>query len=618
MRRKCDMSRVPRAQVAAEELKSFIDRQEVTIKCNPYLCILVTCSSLALGTLLALGIVGVFVVVAQVADPPISVPPRGQPPNWTSALPCIDLQPSLSLDDCTNLSVPTETYNPSRLCSETLAGWTILNFTQAEQVLYDGLDRAAFHRKLVREAWSNARAVGLERATERYVSTHGSAPACPLSSCDFESAVSYETAAVLSNLTFFENQMLAGYQLRITASLQSTLDRTIEIDADLSAIRTNLTSLATQLSTLGSLGGLYASLVESLSGVTQCDADLAALYDRLLHDRSNLNLRNAEAVLARCASLLTSSLVEQFGEVVGTSSGGSCARRQLAHNPTATVIGDVTLDECFAEHALVQPSYDCGPSCCPAGAAYGDPTCDGNLHSLVLSQLPGDHVVTECRAFQIYAQAVLLVSEARRIVTRADLLDAAIAVIETNAGCTPWPAPPAPFAAPRIRQVLRSNCACQPRCSPNLSVARAGTRWDAHARADTRVRVHDVRVHNPSSDARDAVETCATDATGLVSAYTTNAQSIVKVDTCQRLIAEEFRRIAEECLTANRYVIIPFYGLQYLSSGCLDFWRKILGIVSTFLTVALFCAAFSCFRCCYKCYRDCLQCGRGGKEKTRV
>eukprot|EP01047_Picozoa_sp_COSAG01_P017757 COSAG01_NODE_946_length_12533_cov_4.570532_18_plen_60_part_01 len=53
---------------------------------------------------------------------------------------------------------------------------------------------------------------------------------------------------------------------------------------------------------------------------------------------------------------------------------------------------------------------------------------------------------------------------------------------------------------------------------------------------------------------------CSSDSSGIAAAYVTNANSLVKVYHCQKLIADELRRIAEECLKAKAHILIPYYG----------------------------------------------------------
>jgi hypothetical protein len=53
---------------------------------------------------------------------------------------------------------------------------------------------------------------------------------------------------------------------------------------------------------------------------------------------------------------------------------------------------------------------------------------------------------------------------------------------------------------------------------------------------------------------------CSSDSSGIANAYVTNANSLVKVYHCQKLIADELRRIAEECLKAKAQILIPYYG----------------------------------------------------------
>lgn len=98
--------------------------------------------------------------------------------------------------------------------------------------------------------------------------------------------------------------------------------------------------------------------------------------------------------------------------------------------------------------------------------------------------------------------------------------------------------------------------------------------------------------------ARNSVGQCANDATGITGAYVTNANSMVKVQTCQRLIAEELRRIAEECLKAKAQIWIPWYGLiKYYNHVCLTTTEVLVGVATTAISTLVALKLLSCVCC---------------------
>jgi hypothetical protein len=58
---------------------------------------------------------------------------------------------------------------------------------------------------------------------------------------------------------------------------------------------------------------------------------------------------------------------------------------------------------------------------------------------------------------------------------------------------------------------------------------------------------------------------------------------------CQKLIAEEFNRIAEECLNLRHLVLIPFYVFLHWDKACVEMSYKFLGVCVSVLCLLLVC-----------------------------
>jgi hypothetical protein len=93
-------------------------------------------------------------------------------------------------------------------------------------------------------------------------------------------------------------------------------------------------------------------------------------------------------------------------------------------------------------------------------------------------------------------------------------------------------------------------------------------------------------VANNTDYLSEGLATCASEATRLYDIYRENAEDLVKVATCQQIIAEEYNNVLEECIAARgTWIYVPFYNLRFLSHLCTEFWAKVVGIIITAVTV---------------------------------
>ena len=469
--------------------------------------------------------------------------------------------PDITLEQCKDLnnSLQTATFNASTLCTDALKDWSPSTFSQAEQVLFDGMSYDEYLKSLIPAHWGPARqdAFDAEQASFQNLlgsSTWPNQPACAqmLDSnsngdkcmpADFNFEVSGKTQELLLVKTNNQLQQTSAVVATVDASLQNSLDRAKNIDEHLNAMKTNLTSLGGSLQTLGGMTGIYAALIDEMAEVNVCGAKLTQVYNDMLLETDKLDIDAAEAVLDECDGLLTADLQRDIG--IGFSphcTDDSGGRRRLDHSATAPVAPgfNYTYLECFEEHALVEPVY-CGGSmdrCCPRGSNFGDTSCPSrsnhqHLGTAQTGLMMGDNVRAECMQFNTFVLSKALHSQILRLKANANVLESSLSTIERNAYF-----------------------------------------------------------------ARVAVEQCADDAGGIADAYMVNAQALVMVYHCQKLITEELKRIAEECLDARMMILIPYYGLwKYRDHACLTMDYILMGAASTGVTTLVILKLLHCCLC---------------------